>query len=88
MYRKTSSSVILDREEEEIRNEGCVDSLEDEARFLAWMARGEYACFNPLESSEFDDEFALARVSTPWPISFILAKWRPIVFDLWRSLLE
>jgi len=63
-----------------------VDSIQDDAEFLVWMYEGHYGFINPLDQFEFDDELSRAHFETPWPFYFILAKWRPVAFDLWRRL--
>jgi hypothetical protein len=62
-----------------------VDPEEDDVRFIAWMYKGDYY-IDPLSQFEFDDDYAKASVSTPWPITYILAKWRPVYLDWWRRL--
>lgn len=63
-----------------------MDSIQDEAECFIWADEGYYGYVDPLSQFEFDDDLAKARRSTPWPISYILAKWRPVMHDLWRRL--
>jgi hypothetical protein len=63
-----------------------MDPETEEAEFLEWMLDGGLRTIDPHSQFEFDHDVERSWYQTPWPWEQILAKWRPIAFDLWRTL--
>jgi hypothetical protein len=68
-------------------HEGCVDPIEDDWELATWLESGWYGYVDPIGQFDFDDDLEKEFIKDPWPWSphgAFLAKWRPIVLDLWR----
>jgi hypothetical protein len=66
-----------------------VDPIGDDWELATWMDSGWYGYIDPIGQFDFDDDLEKAFIKDPWPWSpdgAILAKWRPIVLDLWRRM--
>jgi hypothetical protein len=72
--------------EQQDTHEGCVDPIETDYELATWLDSGWYSYVDPIGQFDFDDDLEKAYFKDPWPWQQILAKWRPITFDLWRRL--